>query len=124
MQKSEYSNYIQLTGVKLIEILFKCLMKQSEELDDDDGKIAKSASGCLVLISRCIEEKALENAVPYILKTISSANWREREAAIMLLGSILDALHDLKPEHIQFLSGVLNYFLLIFIFISSSFLNL
>lgn len=83
----------------LVPHLMEKLTKQEEGDDDDDWNPSKSASVCLMLLATCCEDDIVPFVLPFITENIQSANWRYRDAALMVFSSILGGLdsNTLKP---------------------------
>lgn len=83
----------------LVPVLMEKLTKQEEFDDDDDWNPAKSAGVCLMLLAQCCEDEIVPHVLPFIQENIKHENWRFRDAAVMVFGSILSGLdaNTLKP---------------------------
>lgn len=83
----------------LTPVLMDKLTKQEEIDDDDTWNPAKAASVCLMLLSTCCEDEIVPHVFPFIQQNIKAQNWRLRDAAVMVFGSILGGLdtNTLKP---------------------------
>lgn len=83
----------------LAPVLMEKLTKQEEFDDEDDWNPSKAASVCLMLLATCCEEEIVPHVLPFVKNNIVSENWRFRDAALMVFGSILGGLETatLKP---------------------------
>ncbi|XP_058124948.1 importin subunit beta isoform X1 [Anopheles ziemanni] len=83
----------------LVPVLMEKLTHQEEFDDEDDWNPAKSAGVCLMLLATCCGEEIVPHVLPFVNVNIKSENWRFRDAAVMVFGSILSALETdrLKP---------------------------
>lgn len=83
----------------LVPVLMEKMTKQEEVDDEDDWNPAKSAGVCLMLLATCCENEIVGHVLPFIKENIKSPNWRYRDAAVMVFGSILSGLdkNTLKP---------------------------
>uniref|UniRef100_A0A2M4A3T7 Putative karyopherin importin beta 1 n=1 Tax=Anopheles triannulatus TaxID=58253 RepID=A0A2M4A3T7_9DIPT len=83
----------------LAPVLMEKLTHQEEFDDEDDWNPAKSAGVCLMLLATCCGEEIVPHVLPFVNSNIKSTNWRFRDAAVMVFGSILSALETdrLKP---------------------------
>lgn len=83
----------------LAPVLMEKLTKQEEFDDDDDWNPSKSGGVCLMLLATCCEDEIVPHVLPFIKDNIKSENWRFRDAALMVFGSILSGLDasTLKP---------------------------
>lgn len=83
----------------LAPVLMEKLTKQEEFDDDDDWNPSKAAGVCLMLLATCCEDEIVPHVLPFVKENIESTNWRFRDAALMVFGSILGGLeaNTLKP---------------------------
>ena len=83
----------------LTPVLMEKLTRQEEFDDEDDWNPAKSAGVCLMLLSTCCENEIVPHVLPFVNNNIKSENWRFRDAALMVFGSILSGLEadTMKP---------------------------
>lgn len=83
----------------LAPVLMEKLTKQEEFDDEDDWNPSKSAGVCLMLLATCCEDEIVPHVLPFVTNNIKSTNWRYRDAALMVFGSILSGLEadTLKP---------------------------
>lgn len=83
----------------LAPVLMEKLTKQEEFDDEDDWNPSKAAGVCLMLLATCCEDQIVPHVLPFIKENIKSTNWRFRDAALMVFGSILGGLdsNTLKP---------------------------
>lgn len=49
-----------------------------------------AAATCLSLLAQCVGNMVIGPVVPFIETNIQNENWRNREAAVMAFGSIMD----------------------------------
>lgn len=49
-----------------------------------------AAATCISLLAQCVGNNVIQPVVPFIESNIQSEDWRNREAAVMAFGSILD----------------------------------
>ncbi|AMD21833.1 HFL023Wp [Eremothecium sinecaudum] len=75
---------------EVIPNLLNLLTKQNADPDDDDWNVAMSAGACLQLFAQNCGNYIVEPVLHYVEQNITSENWRQREAAVMSFGSILD----------------------------------
>lgn len=94
----------------LAPVLMEKLTKQDESDDDDSWNPAKAASVCLMLLASCCEDEIVPHVFPFINNNIKSQNWRCRDAAVMVFGSILGGLENstLKPFVEQAMPTLIN----------------
>eukprot|EP00471_Norrisiella_sphaerica_P001993 CAMPEP_0184482176 /NCGR_PEP_ID=MMETSP0113_2-20130426/3753_1 /TAXON_ID=91329 /ORGANISM="Norrisiella sphaerica, Strain BC52" /LENGTH=962 /DNA_ID=CAMNT_0026861767 /DNA_START=322 /DNA_END=3211 /DNA_ORIENTATION=+ len=82
-------NYIKAVAPHLVPVLNSCLTKQ-DDFDDNAWTAAKAAAACLELMTHVTGDDMLHFALPLIHQNMQLSGWREREAGMMALGSILD----------------------------------
>ncbi|XP_065052076.1 importin subunit beta-1-like [Rhopilema esculentum] len=87
----------------LVPILFNCLTKQEEFDDEDDWNPSKAAGVCLMLLATCTTNDIVNHVLPFIHNSITSSNWKQRDAAVMAFGCILEGpeAEALKPVVLQ-----------------------
>ncbi|AAS51041.2 ACL187Wp [Eremothecium gossypii ATCC 10895] len=86
---------------EVVPNLLVLLTKQNEDPEDDDWNLAMSAGACLQLFAQNCGNYIVEPVLQYVEQNITSENWRQREAAVMSFGSILDG-----PDKVQLVSLV------------------
>ncbi|CCH62081.1 hypothetical protein TBLA_0G01350 [Henningerozyma blattae CBS 6284] len=90
--------------------LLQLLTRQNEDFEDDDWNVSMSAGSCLQLFAQNCGNNILEPVLEFVENNITSENWRNREAAVMSFGSILDGpAKDQKVYYVhQALPAILN----------------
>lgn len=89
----------------LAPVLMDKLTKQEEFDDEDDWNPSKAASVCLMLLATCCEDEIVGHVLPFVKENIDSANWRFRDAALMVFASILGK-YSQNVEIMQFIDKV------------------
>lgn len=74
----------------VLPTLLALLTKQNEDLEDDTWSVAMAAGACLQLYAQNVGNYVVQPTLQFVENNIGSPNWRNREAAIMAFGSILD----------------------------------
>ena len=83
--------YVQNALPHLVPLLMGLLTKQEENQEEGDSWTISMAGGtCLALVAGTVKDQVLDQVIPFVATHINQANWREKEAAIMAYGSILD----------------------------------
>lgn len=85
---------------ELMPLILACLTRQSEEIDDETWTPAMAAATCLELFARTVRDEIVRHVLPWVERNIvDQANWRNREAATLAFGCILDGptRKDLAP---------------------------
>ncbi|SCU90613.1 LANO_0D09362g1_1 [Lachancea nothofagi CBS 11611] len=86
-----------LTSIQeVVPNLLNLLSTQNEDAEDDDWNVAMSAGACLQLFAQNCGNYVVDPVLRYVELNITSENWRNREAAVMAFGSILDG-----PDKVQ-----------------------
>ena len=94
-EESESQNFTHKLAKDFVPLLFECLLKQSEDIYDEDMDVAKAASVCVGIMAQTIRDGIIDIAVPLIERNVlPNADWRQRDAAIELFGQILDGPTD------------------------------
>jgi len=72
---------------------------QEETDDDDDWNPCKAAGVCLMLLSNCAENAIIQHVFPFVNENIKHTDWKHREAAVMVFGSMLEGpdVASIKP---------------------------
>ncbi|KAI7907779.1 armadillo-type protein [Cokeromyces recurvatus] len=86
----ESYHFAELALGDILPVLLWILTKQEEDYDEDEWTVSMAAATCLSLLAQCVGNPVIQPIVPFIESNIQSENWRNREAAVMAFGSILD----------------------------------
>ncbi|CAF4488104.1 unnamed protein product, partial [Rotaria socialis] len=83
----------------LVPVLLQRLTMQEETDDDDEWNPCKSAGVCLMLLANCAENAIIQYVFPFVSANIKNSDWRNREAAVMAFGSMLEGpdVASIKP---------------------------
>ena len=87
---------------EVLPTLLALLTRQNDDPEDDDWLVAMAAGACLLLFAQNVGNYIVEPTVHFVAANIESSNWRQREAAVMAFGSVLEG-----PE-IEALRGVIG----------------
>ncbi|KAG7196020.1 karyopherin beta [Scheffersomyces spartinae] len=101
IQKEEYPtlnldhfNFATVAIHDVVPNLLTLLTRQNEDPEDDDWSVAMAAAACLQLFAQCTGNYVLNPTLEYVSANIGKVDgeesWRNREAAVMAFGSILD----------------------------------
>ena len=71
-------------------VLLTLLTRQEEEYDEDEWNVSMAAGTCLGLLAQAVADTVVPAVIPFIEANIRSADWHQREAAVMAFGSILE----------------------------------
>jgi len=85
----------------LVPAVMAQLTKQEEFDDEDDWTPCKAAGVCLTLLANCCEDDIVPYVLPFVKDNIKHADWRNRDAALMSFGAILEG-----PDPVQLKSLV------------------
>jgi importin subunit beta-1 len=83
--------------VALPEILPQLLVlmqKQDEDAEDDEWNVSMAAGTCVGLLAAVVGDDIVPLTIPFIEQNIQAADWHQRDAAVMVFGSILDGPED------------------------------
>lgn len=89
----------------VLPTLLTLLTRQNEDPEDDDWSVAMAAGACLSLFAQNCGGYVVEPVLQFVASNITiqgEEGWRQREAAVMAFGSILDG-----PDHQQ-LTGLIQ----------------
>lgn len=95
-------NFSIVATSDVLPTLLTLLTKQNEDPEDDDWSVAMAAGSCLQLFAQTTGIYVVDPTVHFVASNISSEDWRNREAAVMAFGSILEGI---DPEHAQSFIG-------------------
>ncbi|GMM57155.1 karyopherin beta [Maudiozyma humilis] len=90
--------------------LLKLLTRQNDDPEDDDWNVAMSAGACLQLYAQNCGDSILVPVLEFVEQNITLDNWRNREAAVMAFGSIMDGPNKVQTTYYvhQALPAILN----------------
>lgn len=112
-EEAECMKLTQKALPNLLPLILVAMTKQVEDEDDDESwNLSKAADSFLVLAAQVTGDVIVQPVLNWVKANISSANWREREAAILAFGSILEGPDEAKltPIATTALPIILNYF--------------
>lgn len=106
--------YVQTVLATLIPILTEALKQQEEDQDEDSWNLSMAAATCLALVAQVVGDACVDPTMAFITQNIDSSDWRQKEAAIMAFGSILDGpdsakIAPLVRQAISFLMGCMKF---------------
>eukprot|EP00698_Gefionella_okellyi_P016246 TRINITY_DN4646_c0_g1_i1.p1 TRINITY_DN4646_c0_g1~~TRINITY_DN4646_c0_g1_i1.p1 ORF type:complete len:848 (-),score=205.25 TRINITY_DN4646_c0_g1_i1:134-2677(-) len=82
--------FIQTALPFLVPQLLNLLTRQEEDPDEETWDVAMASGTCLSLVSACVKDQVIGHVMPYVQANINEQHWRQREAATMAFGCILD----------------------------------
>lgn len=99
-------NFALFATNDVLPVLLSLLTKQNEDPEDDDWSVAMAAGSCLQLFATTTGMYVVEPTLKFFASNIELTEWRNREAAVMAFGSILegpgiDQLHSAVQEAIK-----------------------
>ncbi|OVF07453.1 putative importin subunit beta-1 [Clavispora lusitaniae] len=83
-------NFALFATNDVLPVLLSLLTKQNEDPEDDDWSVAMAAGSCLQLFATTTGMYVVEPTLKFFAANIESTEWRNREAAVMAFGSILE----------------------------------
>lgn len=89
-EELECHNFVQAAITPLCLLLLELLTRQDEHADEGELNISNAAGTCLALVSRVAGNSVVNEVMPFVSKYITSANWKEKEAATLAFSAILD----------------------------------
>ncbi|ODV94611.1 hypothetical protein PACTADRAFT_50482 [Pachysolen tannophilus NRRL Y-2460] len=123
LQKEEYAESISTENPELISYnfalvaiqdvlptLLTLLTRQNEDPEDESWTVAMAAGACLTLFAQNTQNYVVQPTLQFVEQHIGSNSWRDREAAVMAFGSILDGPDREQLKHLisQALTPILN----------------
>jgi len=91
----------------LVPLLTNCLCQQEDDEDPDDYTIPMAAGVCLTLIAQTVRDDIVAHIMPFVEQNLLSANWKQREAAVLAFGSSLEGPKGVIHQLIQQATPVL-----------------
>lgn len=91
-------NFALFATNDVLPVLLKLLKNQNEDPEDDDWSVAMAAGSCLQLFAQATGMYVVQPTLDFFEKNIGQAEWRDREAAVMAFGSILEGV---EIEHVK-----------------------
>ncbi|KAH9599164.1 Importin-beta [Trypanosoma melophagium] len=101
-----------LKGASMIsEIALQALLRQEETQEEGDWNISIAGGKLLQSLAGCIGNTIIDLVMPFVYRNVESANWREKEAAVMAFGCILNGPDPKSIEDTvaQAVPGLLQY---------------
>lgn len=83
-------NFALIAISDVLPVLLSLLTRQNEDFEDDDWTVAMAAAACLQLFAQDTTNYVVQPTLQFVEANLGSSNWRNREAAVMAFGSILD----------------------------------
>lgn len=70
------------------------MQQQDEDVEEDEWNVAMAAGTCIGLLASSTGDAIIEKTTPFIEANIQASDWHQRDAAVMVFGSILDGPSD------------------------------
>lgn len=86
----ESQHFAKVALPEILPVLLTLLSKQSDDADEDEWDVCKAAGTCLALLAQTVGDTIVSPIIPFVESNIKSPDWRQRDAAVMAFGSILD----------------------------------
>ncbi|EEB06851.1 karyopherin Kap95 [Schizosaccharomyces japonicus yFS275] len=83
-------NFARAALGDVLPVLLQLLTKQDEDADEDDWNISMAAATCLQLFAQVVGDDMVNPVLSFVEQNIQSADWHQREAAVMAFGSVLE----------------------------------
>lgn len=90
MPERESKDFAKVALPEILPVILQLLTHQEEDADEDEWNVAMAAGTCLALLAAAVNDIIVPAVIPFIEAHITSADWHQREAAVMAFGSILD----------------------------------
>lgn len=85
----------------LVDICKELLVRQEEGQTEDDWNLSVAGGKLLQSLAEAVGAPVQAPVMQFVYANINSANWREREAAVMAFGCIIGVQDDAGQEAIQ-----------------------
>ena len=83
-------NFALIAITDVLPVLLQLLTKQNDDFEDDTWSVAMAAAACLQLFAQDTTNYVVQPTLQFVEANLTSSEWRNREAAVMAFGSILD----------------------------------
>ncbi|CAN3499296.1 importin subunit beta-1 [Diutina catenulata] len=83
-------NFALVAIQDVLPTILTLLTKQNDDPEDDDWSVAMAAGACLQLFANDTGDYVVAPTLRFVEANIGLEGWREREAAVMAFGSILE----------------------------------
>lgn len=103
-------NFALFATNDVLPVLLSLLTKQNEDPEDDDWSVAMAAGSCLQLFATTTGMYVVEPTLKFFASNIELPEWRNREAAVMAFGSILEGpgIDQLRSAVQEAIKPILN----------------
>jgi len=81
--------YIEKNLKVLLDALFVPLAQPDPDAEEDEWNMSHAAATCISYFAECVEEKIIPFVLPLFTANIMKEDWRLRDAATILWGSVL-----------------------------------
>lgn len=88
--ESESQHFARIALPEVLPVVLSLLMRQEEDATEDEWNVSMAAGTCLALLAQAVGDGIVTPIIPFVESHIKSSEWRQREAAVMAFGSILD----------------------------------
>nr|CCC93491.1 putative importin beta-1 subunit [Trypanosoma congolense IL3000] len=104
-------NYAMTGASALVQISLQALLRQEENQEEGDWNISIAGGKLLQSLAMCIGDPIVPLVMPFVYSNIEGATWREKEAAVMAFGCILNGpdAKTIQDTVAQSVPGLLQY---------------
>ncbi|KAJ3505061.1 hypothetical protein NLJ89_g7615 [Agrocybe chaxingu] len=88
--ETESRFFAKIALPEIVPVLLQLLTQQEEDAEEDEWNVSMAAGTCLSLLAGAVQDAIVPAVIPFIEAHIKSADWHQREAAVMTFGSILE----------------------------------
>lgn len=106
----ESKHFARTALPEILPVMLTLLQRQDEDAEEDEWNVSMAAGTCVGLLANVVGDSIVPLVIPFIESNIQSADWRQRDAAVMVFGSILDGPDEdkLAPLVKQALPTLIN----------------
>ncbi|KIJ47360.1 hypothetical protein M422DRAFT_59555 [Sphaerobolus stellatus SS14] len=109
----ESKNFAKTALPEIVPVLLGLLLRQEEDAEEDEWNISMAAATCLTLLAQTVSDAIVPAVLQFIESNIKAQDWRQREAAVMTFGSILegpdpDVLRNLVTQALPVLVDMMS----------------
>lgn len=95
---AESRNFARTALPEILPVMLQLLQRQDEDAEDDEWNVSMAAGTCVGLLANVVGDPIVPLVIPFIESNIQGQDWRQRDAAVMVFGSILDGPDEDKLQ--------------------------
>ncbi|KAL0241491.1 hypothetical protein GEMRC1_006726 [Eukaryota sp. GEM-RC1] len=95
----------------IVPLILQSLTRIEEYDEEEEMTVGLTAANCLEQLSSCVGDDIVDIVLPFLSANIVSADWRDKDAAVMAFGSIMNGPSSTKLEPLidQGIPALINF---------------